>query len=180
MFRAKFFLHQPQWPPGVLPGSQLWISALPETPHDYFNRSCLSHSSDLENILKNKRISAILTFFKICVSQLGDIYKSICLSFASKKLWFPEQGTVSVHRTHPDRQIHWGSAHNLHHRRIHRRAPSTLLQHCSACEGACLLVPYCEGHTSRSQALKLLARHPRESVDTKLGRGLWLDSGGRR
>lgn len=46
MFRARFFLHQPQWPPGVLPGSQLWISALPETPHDYFNRSCLSHSSN--------------------------------------------------------------------------------------------------------------------------------------
>lgn len=83
-------------------------------------------------------------------------------------------------QTYPSRPIRWGSAHSLHRTRILQQEPSTPLQHCSAFEGACLLVSCCGGHTCRSGELRPSARRLRGSPGTTPSTCLWQDSAGRR
>lgn len=87
---------------------------------------------------------------------------------------------ISFPQTYPSRQIHWGSAHSLHHRHILLQEPSTPLQRCSAYEGACLPVLYCGARKCRSRELRQSAPPLRESPGRMPSRGWWLDSGGRK
>ena len=87
---------------------------------------------------------------------------------------------ISFPWTYPSRQIHWRSAHILHHRHILRQEPSTPLQRCSAYEGECRPGLYCGVHMCRSQELRRSAPPLRESAGRMPSRGWWLDSAGRR
>ena len=106
----------------------------------------------------------------------STFHKSVTFHFWNQPHWC----TVVVPQTHPSRRIRWCSAHILRHTHILQRAPSTLLQHCSACEAGCLPVLYCEGHMSPSQAQGQLALHLKESPGRMPSRGWWLDNADRR